>query len=122
MDENIKSEEVFEENNTENDIKIDEKQPFFKRFSKKTIIFSSIFAAFLIIMVSVLLFFVFEITGKTLKEPISLEIQKGSASITVAETLKENKVIGSSLIFRVYSRINNFDSQFKYGNYTFEGK
>lgn len=128
MDDNFKN-EISSENNADEFIAEEivvetkaEKTPFLKRFSKKQLIIAGVIAAFIIAAISILLFFIFEITGKTLKEPVSFDIAKGSPSITIANTLKENDVIGSATLFRFYCRLNNFDSQFKYGNYTFEGK
>ena len=48
-----------------------------------------------------------------------MDIPYGSATVTIAQELKEVGAVKSPLLFRVYSRLKGYDSQYKYGLYTF---
>lgn len=100
-----------------------EKKPcFFKNLSKVKIILLSIAAVLLVTAITVLCVILGEINGKNLKEPVSFRVEKGSSTYSVAYLLKDNDVINFPFVFRVYTKFKGFDNQFKYGNYTFEGK
>lgn len=49
----------------------------------------------------------------------SMNIEMGTPAAQIAEQLKEAGAVKIPLLFRVYSKINGYDSQFKYGLYTF---
>lgn len=48
-----------------------------------------------------------------------VEIEKGSSTKAISERLKESGAVKIPLLFRVYAKMKHFDSQFKYGVYTF---
>ena len=50
---------------------------------------------------------------------MSMNIEMGTPAAQIAEQLKEAGAVKIPLLFRVYSKINGYDSQFKYGLYTF---
>lgn len=60
--------------------------------------------------------------GKNIKEPIIIEIEKGTYASNIAEILEEENVINDSLTFRLYAKLNGYEQNFKYGTYTFSGK
>lgn len=99
-----------------------EKKGFLKSLSKAKKIILCVLAALLVIVLLTAGLLLAEINGKNLKASVSVDIPKGSASVSIAEILKDNKIIGNTFIFRVYSKLNGFDGQFKYGTYTFKGK
>ena len=49
----------------------------------------------------------------------TIEIQSGSATVQIAEQLKEEGIVKCPLVFRLYSRLKKYDSKYKYGVYTF---
>lgn len=49
----------------------------------------------------------------------TIEIQPGSATSQIAEQLEEVGAVKCPLAFRLYSKIKKYDSQYKYGVYTF---
>lgn len=49
----------------------------------------------------------------------TLEIEKGTPASKVAEQLEESGAVKVPLFFRLYSKLKGYDSQFKYGVYTF---
>lgn len=50
---------------------------------------------------------------------VHVEIPKGSSTEGIANILLENELIDSVMYFRIISRLNGFDGQFQYGEYTF---
>lgn len=48
---------------------------------------------------------------------IVIEVKQGSSSAKIAQTLKEEGVIKSELLFRLFSKIKGYDGRFKYGVY-----
>jgi len=48
---------------------------------------------------------------------IVVEIKQGSSSSKIAQTLKDEGVIKSELLFRAFSKLKGYDGQFKYGVY-----
>lgn len=48
-----------------------------------------------------------------------MNIEKGTPASSVAEQLKESGAVKIPILFRVYSKLKGYDSQFKYGFYTF---
>ena len=53
------------------------------------------------------------LTGET----VMVTIPEGAGTSEIADILKENKLIGSKLSFRISSRINGYDGTFKQGTY-----
>lgn len=49
----------------------------------------------------------------------SMNIEMGTSAAQIAEQLKEAGAVKIPMLFRVYSKLNGYDSQFKYGLYTF---
>ena len=93
-----------------------------KKVSSTKIVILSVIAIILISIITVFGIVFSDIKGKNLKKPVDFEIKKGSSSLAIAHSLKDNDVIKFPIVFRVYARIKGFDNQFKYGHYTFEGK
>ncbi|MCQ2455450.1 MAG: endolytic transglycosylase MltG [Clostridia bacterium] len=52
----------------------------------------------------------------------SVEIEKGSPSAVIADRLGETGAVKIPLLFRVYSKIKGYDSQYKYGVYNFDSE
>ncbi len=52
-------------------------------------------------------------------EDTEMNIEKGTPAVKVAEQLKEAGAVKIPVLFRLYSKLNGYDSQFKYGLYTF---
>lgn len=48
-----------------------------------------------------------------------IEIPKGSPAVVVTEKLEESGAVKFPLLFRLYAKLKGYDSQFKYGVYTF---
>ncbi len=58
-------------------------------------------------------------SATTVVKNVNVTIPKGSSTETIANILKENGLVDSTLYFRIISRMNGFDSEFQYGDYTF---
>ena len=52
-------------------------------------------------------------------EDTEMNIEVGTPASSIAEQLKESGAVKIPFLFRVYSKLNGYDSQFKYGLYTF---
>lgn len=52
-------------------------------------------------------------------EDTEMNIEKGTPAATVAEQLEEVGAVKIPTLFRLYSKLKGYDSQFKYGLYTF---
>ncbi len=52
-------------------------------------------------------------------EDTEMDIPYGSSTSTIAEKLSDTGAVKMPLLFRVYSRLKGYDSQYKYGLYTF---
>ena len=52
-------------------------------------------------------------------EDTEMNIEMGTPASSIAEQLKESGAVKIPFLFRVYSKLNGYDSQFKYGLYTF---
>ena len=50
---------------------------------------------------------------------VTIEIEKGMSTEQIAEELKEAGAVKIPLLFRVYAKFKHYDSQFKYGVYSF---
>ena len=48
-----------------------------------------------------------------------MDIPKGSSTIAIAEKLQETGAVKMPLLFRFYSKVKGYESQYKYGLYTF---
>lgn len=48
----------------------------------------------------------------------TIEIKKGSSTSDIANVLKEDGIISSKLIFRVFSKLKHYDGTYNYGVYT----
>ncbi len=51
-----------------------------------------------------------------------VEIPSGATTKVISEKLKEANAVRLPILFRVYSRLKHFDSQYKYGVYTFNNE
>lgn len=78
-----------------------------------------------IVFIFILLFIIaLSVAGCSLFSPprsegeVTISIEEGTSLNQIAETLKENEIIKSTLSFRIYSSIFSDSSQFKAGNYT----
>lgn len=52
----------------------------------------------------------------------SLEIKKGSPTVTIAKQLKQTGAVKSALLFRVYAKLKHYDGKFSYGVYNFDSE
>lgn len=52
-------------------------------------------------------------------ETVQMEIPQGASTTVIAEKLEEAGAVKMPLIFKLYSKIKGYDSQYKYGLYTF---
>ena len=50
---------------------------------------------------------------------VTIEIEQGMSTEQIAEELKEAGAVKIPLLFRVYAKLKHYDSQFKYGVYSF---
>jgi UPF0755 protein len=55
-------------------------------------------------------------------ENVGMNIEIGTPASKVAEQLKETGAVKVPLFFRLYSKLKGYDSQFKYGVYTFSAE
>lgn len=55
-------------------------------------------------------------------EDCVLEIEKGMPAVKIASQLKECGAVKIPVLFRVYAKLKHYDSQFKYGVYTFNNE
>ena len=53
--------------------------------------------------------------GKT----VTIEVPQGSPAVKIADILKDSGAVKVPLTFRLYAKAKHYDSQFKYGVYTF---
>ena len=53
-------------------------------------------------------------------ETVSITIPEGASTKDIADILKENGLIGSTLVFRFKSKAGNFDGTYRHGTYTIE--
>ena len=51
-----------------------------------------------------------------------IEVEQGATTAQIAEKLKECGAVKCPLVFRIYARLQGYDSQFKYGVYTFNNE
>ena len=52
-------------------------------------------------------------------EDVVIEIEPGSSATVIAEKLEESGAVKIPFLFKIYSKAKGYDSQFKYGVYTF---
>ena len=52
-------------------------------------------------------------------EVVQMDIPYGSATTVIADKLEESGAVKMPLLFRVYSKLKGYESQYKYGLYTF---
>ncbi|MBQ8740318.1 MAG: endolytic transglycosylase MltG [Clostridia bacterium] len=52
-------------------------------------------------------------------QSVQMDIPYGSSTVTIAEKLEESGAVKMPLLFRVFSKLKGYDSQDKYGLYTF---
>ncbi len=52
-------------------------------------------------------------------EEATIEIEQGSSTVKIAEKLNECGAVKMPILFRLYAKIKGYESQFKYGVYTF---
>lgn len=51
-----------------------------------------------------------------------IEIEKGTPTVKIAQKLKESGAVKIPLLFRLYSKIKNYESRYKYGVYDFNNE
>lgn len=139
MDENIKNSDNSPEQSNESGFIIgedfnfdepDEETPKKgKRRKKKNSVVKNIIWIVSIIVISVAIAFGIIYVGADYMgigfgrgENCVIEVEQGSATAHIAEKLKECGAVKCPLVFRLYSRIKGYDSQFKYGVYTFNNE
>ncbi len=52
-------------------------------------------------------------------EVVQMDIPMGSSTVAIAEKLEESGAVKMPMLFRVYSKLKGYESQYKYGLYTF---
>ena len=52
----------------------------------------------------------------------TVEIEKGSPTITIADKLKESGAVKIPILFRLYSKLKGYDGKYKYGVYNFNSE
>lgn len=52
-------------------------------------------------------------------EVVQMDIPKGASTVAIAEKLEETGAVKIPLLFRIYSKVKGYESQYKYGLYTF---
>ena len=52
-------------------------------------------------------------------EVVQMDIPMGSSTVAIVEKLEETGAVKMPLLFRVYSKLKGYESQYKYGLYTF---
>ncbi|MBQ2699053.1 MAG: endolytic transglycosylase MltG [Firmicutes bacterium] len=85
-----------------------------KKFLLFLVLFITVIAAILLIGYGTFL------APQTIAEDVRVEIQPGSSTTTISRQLCEAGLTKKDISFKLYSRINEIDSQLKAGNYTFE--
>ena len=93
-------------------------------FKTRKLLFAVVCVALLVVMfvVGFSVKLLVDFGGKNIKEPITVEIKKGTYAVQIAEILEKEKVINDSFSFRLYAKLNGYEQDFKYGTYTFSGK
>lgn len=93
-------------------------------FKNRKALFAVVCVALLVVIfvVGVSVKLLVDFGGKNIKEPITIEIKKGTYASQIAEILEQEKVINHALTFRLYAKLNGYEQDFKYGTYTFSGK
>lgn len=91
---------------------------------KKIVLYSvlSAVAVFVIAVIGVLVFAICDINGVYNKQDKAIAIKRGSTTSGIAETLKQEGIIKSPLLFRVYSRVKGYDSKFLFGTFNVNAK
>lgn len=52
-------------------------------------------------------------------DTVQMDIPMGSSTVAIAERLEESGAVKMPLLFRLYSKVKGYESQYKYGLYTF---
>lgn len=52
-------------------------------------------------------------------EAVQVDIPYGSSTVAIAEKLEESGAVKMPIFFRIYSKLKGYESQYKYGLYTF---
>lgn len=86
---------------------------------KIIIIILSAIVAILIAIISVAAYFISDMNGGDKGKDVKIEIKSGTYTAEIAEILEKEGVIDSAFGFRMYVKLKGYDSQFKYGFYTF---
>ena len=97
-----------------------------KKANKGATILKNIIWIVSIIVVSValasaLIFGLFDFVGLGFGrgESVQLDIPYGSSTVVIAEKLEETGAVKMPILFRVYSKLKGYESQYRYGLYTF---
>jgi conserved hypothetical protein, YceG family len=79
--------------------------------------------AFLVILIGGVVVAGIEITGNTAKAEgeIVIEVPSGAATSDVAKVLHDNKLIGSTMVFRAYSKVTKSDGTYQEGKHQVTG-
>lgn len=86
---------------------------------KLLIIITSVIAVVLAAVIGVSAFFITDMNGGKNGKDIQVEIKQGTYTAQIAEILKAEGIINSSLGFRIFAKLNKYESKFKYGVYEF---
>ena len=73
----------------------------------------------LVITICVSSFFISDMNGGKKGKDIQIEIKSGTYTAQIAQILEDKGIIDSALGFRIFAKFNKYESQFKYGVYTF---
>ena len=63
--------------------------------------------------------FAFDFLGLGSSKKVDVNIPQGSSAAQIAQILEDEGVVRSGLMFRIYSKLKGYDSNFKYGVYVF---
>lgn len=105
---------IVEENNEKQNIKFGEKEKKPKKL-KKVIV--GLLILILLLAISAFVWYNISLTGTGISnEEVTVEISIGSGTNKIAEILKENGAIKSTVAFKIYTKLNNITS-FQAGTY-----
>lgn len=100
-------------------------QPQKRKGKKRSIVKNIIWIASIIIVSAALgmtiVFSLFDYVGMGFGrgETVQMKIEEGTSTAEIAEKLEEVGAVKMPFLFKLYSKVNDYDSQYKYGLYTF---
>lgn len=87
---------------------------------KKILIISiSVVAVILAVLIGFSVYFISDMNGGDKGKDVEVEIKSGTYTAEIAEILEKEGIIDSAFGFKMYVKLKGYDSQFKYGFYTF---